>query len=88
MKAWTHGWELLTTNGGWLSIEFSSWENGFCYRAKAEVKPNLIYREGLKGVYKANSYKLWVALDNANELIKTMTGGDPRLKAAYEKEIE
>jgi hypothetical protein len=88
MKAWTHGWKLLTTNGVWVSIEVSSWEKGFCYRAKAEVKQNLIHREGLKSSYKADSYKLWVALDKADRLIKTMTGGDPKLKAAYEKEIE
>jgi len=86
MKAWPHGWEMLSIHGTWDTVLKPKWHHGVCYRAKPEPIDNLIEREGKKEI--VDGYALWVALDAAHNLITTMTGGHLDKIQEYERAIK
>lgn len=85
LKAWKHGWEALSSVGVWYSPkEPPLWLFGSCYRAK--TAPSLIERITTGQLYQSDHFVK--ALLAAHAFIKTIQGGDPALRKAYEEAIK
>ena len=87
---WPHGWTWFTGSTSWESLVEPCWSPSSTYRAKPAPKPNLIERGRIEPFHFAfaDPTPIWYALDAADALIATMSGGDPDLRKAYDEAIK
>ena len=88
LEEWPHGVEIYKSDGEWRDQMRPDRLHHLTYRAIPEPAPNLIERERKKAPTTDIEHQLRFALEAANALIATMSGGDAYLRARYEGAIK